>query len=83
MSEIIYTPRLSQNAHVAHLGAPTGCQSVVLSVHMAKTRHSGRMFGRKTARKRPKRDQIWFNATESVLAQDPRTLKKKNVVNKK
>ena len=46
---------------------------MVLSVHTAKTRHSGRMFGRKTARKRPKRDRIGFNATELVLAQDPRT----------
>ena len=32
------------------------------------------MFGRKTARKRPKRDRIGFNATELVLAQDPRIL---------
>ena len=62
MSEIICAPRLAQNATFAHLGAPRGCQSVVLSVHMAKTRHSGRMFGRKTARKRPKRDRI--SATE-------------------
>jgi hypothetical protein len=56
------TPTLARNAPFAHLGAPRGCQSVVLSVHMAKTRHSWRMFGRKTARKRPKRDRI--SATE-------------------
>ena len=55
MSEIIYTPRLAGNAPFAHVGAPRGCQSVVLSVHMAKTRHSEGMFGRKMARKRPKR----------------------------
>ena len=66
-------PRLAQNAPFAHLGASRACQSVCKPVHMAKTRHSGRMFGRKTARKRPKRDRIWFNATESVLAQDPRS----------
>jgi hypothetical protein len=42
--------RLARNAPVAHLGAPSGCQSVVLSVHMAKTKNSGRMFGLKTAR---------------------------------
>ena len=53
MSEIIYAPRLAQTAPFAHLGAPRGYQSVVLSVHMAKTRHSGHMFGRKMARKRP------------------------------
>ena len=65
---------LARNAPFAHLGAPRACQSVSPSVHMAKTRHSGRMFGRKTARKRPKRDRIGFNATELVLAQDPRTI---------
>ena len=54
MPETQNTPRLARNAPFAHLGAPRGYQSVVLSVHMAKTRHSGRMFGRKTARKRPK-----------------------------
>jgi hypothetical protein len=62
--KIIYTPRLAGNAPFAHVGAHRGCQSVVLSGHMAKTRHSGRMFGRKTARKRPKRgseDQNWPN----------------------
>jgi hypothetical protein len=31
------------------------CQSVALLVHMAKTRHSGRKFWQKTARKRPGR----------------------------
>ena len=55
MSEIFYTPGLVQNAPFAHLRAPRRCQSVVLSVHMAKTRHSGRMHvwaknGPKTAR---------------------------------
>jgi hypothetical protein len=58
------TPRLAQNAHFAHIGAPMGCQRVVLSVHMAKTRHSGRMFWRKTAGKRPNRDRIRISATE-------------------
>ena len=61
-SKIIYTPRLAGNAPFAHVGALTGCQSVVLSVHMAKNRHSGRMSGRKTARKRPKcgpEDKNW------------------------
>ena len=50
--QMIYTTRI-QNAPFAYLGAPMGCQSVVLSIHMAKTRHSGRIFKRKTARKRP------------------------------
>jgi hypothetical protein len=40
---------------------------------MTKTRHSGRMFGRKTARKRPKRDRIGITATGLGLEQDPRT----------
>ena len=53
LSGIIFTLRLTRNGPFAHLGAPRACQSVVLSVHMAKTRHSGRMFGRKTARKWP------------------------------
>ena len=65
MSEIKNTPRLARNAHVAHLGAPRGYQSVVVSVHMAKTRHSGRMFERKTARKRPKRDRFRISATQT------------------
>jgi hypothetical protein len=63
--KIIYTPRLAGNAPFAHVGAPRGCQSVVLSVHMAKTRHSERMSGRKTARKRPNRDRIWISATRT------------------
>ena len=42
---------------------------------MAKTRHSVRMFGRKTARKRPKRDRIRITATGFGLEQDPRTLR--------
>jgi hypothetical protein len=50
MSEIIYIPKLARNALFAHLGAPRGCQIVVLSVHMPKTRHFGRIFGRKTVR---------------------------------
>ena len=54
MSETQNTPRLAQNAPFAHLGAPRACQSVVLSVHMPKTRHYGPMFeqnnGPKTAR---------------------------------
>ena len=45
------TPRLVRNAHFAHLGAPRRCQSVVLCVHMAKPRYSGRMFGRKNGPK--------------------------------
>ena len=44
---------MARNAPFADLGAPRACQSVVLSVHTAKTRHSGRMYGRKTARERP------------------------------
>jgi hypothetical protein len=62
MSNTQNTPRLAQNAPFAHLSAPRGCQSVVLYVHMAKTRHSGRMFGRK---KRPEKDRT---ATEFGLA---------------
>jgi hypothetical protein len=62
LMKTLNTPRLAQNAPFAHLGAPRGCQSVILLVHIAKTRHFGRMFGRKTARKRPKRDRI--RATE-------------------
>ena len=58
LMKTLNTPRLPRNAPFAHVSAPRGCQSVVLSVHMAKTRHSGRMFGRETARKRPKRDRI-------------------------
>ena len=58
MPETKNTPRLARNAPLAHLGALRGCQSVVLSVHMAKIRPSGRMFGRKTAQKRPNRDRI-------------------------
>ena len=46
------TPWLTRHAPFAHLRAPRRCQSVVQSVHMPKTRHSGRMFGQKTARKR-------------------------------
>ena len=65
--KIIYTPRLAGNDPFAHVGAPRGCQSVLLSVHMAKTRHSGRIFGRKTARKRPNRDRIRISATEFQL----------------
>ena len=68
------TPRLAQNAPFAHLGAPRACQSTCTSVHMAKARHSGRMFGWKTARKRPKRDRIHITATGFVLKQDPRTV---------
>jgi hypothetical protein len=33
------TPRLARNTPFAHLDAPRACQSVVLSVHMAKTIH--------------------------------------------
>ena len=69
MSEIIYTLRLARNAPFAHLGAPRGCQSVVLYVHMAKTRHYRRIFGRKTAQKRPKNgpyhDRIQISATQT------------------
>jgi hypothetical protein len=56
MSETQKTPMLAQNAPFARLGAPTGCQSVALLVHMAETRHSRCMFGQngpKTAEKRP------------------------------
>ena len=65
-----HTPRLARNAPFAHLGACRGRQSVVLSVHMPKTRHSGRMFGRKTARKRPvtrpnQRDRILIRVRPS------------------
>jgi hypothetical protein len=67
LMKIIYTPRLARNSPFAHLGAPRGCQSVVLLVHIAKNRHSGRMFGRKTARKRPKRDQIQISATRTRI----------------
>jgi hypothetical protein len=45
---------LARNASIAHLDTTSACQSVALSVAMAKTRHSGRMFGRKTAQKRSK-----------------------------
>ena len=53
------TPWLARNTHFAHLGAARACQSVDIWVHMAKTRHSGRIFGRKTARKRPSRVGGW------------------------
>jgi hypothetical protein len=56
---------LAQNTSFAHVGAPRGCQGVVISVHKAKTRHSGRVFGRKTARKRPYIDQIRISATQT------------------
>ena len=51
MMKTLNAPRLAQNAPFAHLGSPRRCQSVVIPVHMAKTRHSGRMFGRKMGRK--------------------------------
>jgi hypothetical protein len=49
MPEILNTPRLARNAPFSHLGAPRGRQSVLLPVHMAKTRHAGSMFGQKMA----------------------------------
>jgi hypothetical protein len=67
MPETQNTQWLARNAPFAYLGAPRGCQSVVLSVHFLKTRHSGRMFGRKMARKRPNRDRIRISATEFEL----------------
>jgi hypothetical protein len=54
--EIPNAPTLAQNAPIAQLGAPRACQSTCTSFHMAKTRHSGRMFGRKTARERSPND---------------------------
>jgi hypothetical protein len=56
LTEIKITRRLARNAPFVHLGALKACQSVFLSVRMTKTRHSGCMFGRTTAPKRPKRD---------------------------
>jgi hypothetical protein len=38
------------------------------------TAHCGRMFGRNTARKRPKRARIGFTAIGLGLEQDPRTI---------
>ena len=63
LSQNLNTPTLARNAPFAHLGAPRACQSYCISDHTAKTRHSRHMFGRKTARKRPERDRIWFTAT--------------------
>jgi hypothetical protein len=54
MSKTQNTPTLARNTPFAHLGAFRGCYSVLLYVHMAKTRHSRHVFGRKTARKRQK-----------------------------
>jgi hypothetical protein len=63
MPETQNTPWLARNAPFSHLGAPRGYQSVVVSVHLAKTRHSRRApvwaeNGAKTAR----------TATEFALA---------------
>ena len=52
---------IAQKASFAHLGAPRACQSVFLSVHIAKTKHSVRIVGRETARNSR-------NATEFGLA---------------
>ena len=56
------TPRLAQNTPFVYLGAPRACQCVVLSVHMAKIRHPGRVCLGET---RPENGQT---ATEFGLA---------------
>jgi hypothetical protein len=61
MPETQNTPRLTRNAPFAHLGAPRGCHSVVLSVHMAKAGTMGACLGGK----RPENGQT---ATEFGLA---------------
>jgi hypothetical protein len=55
LSETLNTPWLSPFCPSRR--ASSACQSVVLSVPMAKTRHSGRMFGRKWPETRPNSDQ--------------------------
>jgi hypothetical protein len=55
------TPRLAQNAPFAHVGALTGCQSVLLSVHMAKPCTLGAYLG-------GKRPENGRTATEFGLA---------------
>ena len=50
------TPTQARNAPFAHLGAPGACQSVVLLVHIAKPRHSGRVFG---AENGPEKAATW------------------------
>jgi hypothetical protein len=40
----------------------------------AQTKHSGRMFRRKTVRERSERDRIRITATGFRLEQDPRTV---------
>jgi hypothetical protein len=72
MSETQNTPTPARNAHFSHLGAPRGCQGVVILVHMAKTRHFGRMFGQKMARQRPKRDRIRPHRAEPEILPDIR-----------
>ena len=70
MSKTQNTPRLAKNAPFAHLSAPRGCQSVVLCVHMAKTRHFERIYhiwAEKMARKGPDRDRIRISATEILI----------------
>ena len=78
MSETQNTPTPARNAHFSHLGAPRGCQGVVILVHMAKTRHSGRMFGWKMARTttgfrlaRPERETMSEIQNTLKLAQNP------------
>ena len=58
--ETLNIPKLAQNAPFAHVGALRGCQSVVLSVHMDKTRLSVACLGEK----RPEKDRT---ATEFGL----------------
>ena len=60
MAETLNTPRLARNAPFTHLDASRVYQSMRLSVHMAKIRHSGRMFG-------PKRDSR-CNITAKVMS---------------
>ena len=72
MSKTQNTPRLARNTNFAQLRAARGCESVVLSVHMPKTRHSGRIFGRKTTRKGPKRNRIRIIETQQeIMCSDP------------
>jgi hypothetical protein len=47
MPETQNRPQLARNAPFAYLGAPRGCQSVVLYVHMAKSGTPGACLGGK------------------------------------
>jgi hypothetical protein len=67
MSKTQNTPRLAQNAPFAHLGAPRGCQSVVLCSYGQNQALRAHIWAEQTARKGPNRDRIRISATEFYI----------------